>query len=973
MSSAYQLKPWTVNVTPHPDIIAGNLDNATFAASLGSVIRKDPNCPKVYSDAREFFQATYLTKELKQLLQDVLKGLQGEPGDRVLQLRTPFGGGKTHALVSLYHITQNRQDLQGIPDLASLPNPGEVKVASFIGLDMDAATGTGELGIRNWELRIAPTSRILTPWGYLAWQIGGYDAYGLVETQDQQRIAPGNDILRQLFGDQPVLLLMDELLIYIENAMGITVGDSTFGRQILTFIQKLTEVVRELPKTVLVYSLQASVQEAIGNEGLLSVLDKLVSRIDAKKEPVSGDEVMKVLQRRLFTSIGDRDLIQEVARQQAELYRKFRETYSENPRENQEIQQQADLLADRIESSYPFHPDLLDLMYHRWGSLPSYQRTRGALQFLGRVVGALWQTQDNSALITPSSIPFSDSGVKQAFFSQVGERSAYDSVLSADIIGRKAKVKIVDNRIASDAPALAQLKVGTRLANAILMYSFGARGGEERGVMEQEIASATLTPGLDRTTITAALSDLKEQLLYLHYVGRRYRFETKPNLNKLISDEESKVNSDEVIETIRTDLEKAILTKQGGEVHRGKAIIWASDSSKISDNILQFQIVYLHPSWAEKSPEVIKIDALNWLEYRGHDKREYKNALAFVVPHPIQIDKARKAARISVAITSLVEQKKKYQFSPEDVEELTGKAKEANNELTAAIRRLYDEILLPLPCTDGTAPIRLEKIDLQSQLNTSQPLQERILDALKNHVFNQITVNKLVRLSGLENADTQYIKAKDLVSYFFKFPNYPKLLGVEPIKKAIFEAIASGKLGYVPNLTISPRGIPTVESAKLISFNSLIPQDELDLEGYLLSDNLTSLLQAQFKVKEDQETVSYSQVKVPEETIAAILQEEPNKTLTEKTTTSSISRSILVDIKEKRKPAKQYSLEAITNKAQIFQLFELLQTLSDKADSMTVHIKVKANTNTEFDLNWLRNAIEEPLDEQDIEASTKVE
>jgi len=49
--------------------------------------------------------------------------------------------------------------------------------------------------------------------------------------------------------------------------------------------------------------------------------------------------------------------------------------------------QQADLLAERIQSSYPFHPDLLDLMYHRW-QLPSYQRTRGALQFLARTVYA---------------------------------------------------------------------------------------------------------------------------------------------------------------------------------------------------------------------------------------------------------------------------------------------------------------------------------------------------------------------------------------------------------------------------------------------------------------------------------------------------------------------------------------------------------------------------------------------------------
>ena len=374
--NAYQLKPWTQVVTPHNDILEGNLDSSTYAASLGSVVRGDDTCPRVYRDAREFFKATYMTKELKSLLEGVLRGLNGEKGDRVLQLRTPFGGGKTHSLVSLYHLATNREKLQDFPELATLPNPGAVKTVAFIGLDVGASTG----------VEVEPGKRVLTPWGYMAWKIGGAEAYALLETEDQQRIAPGNDILRQIFGNDPVLLLLDEFLVYVESAMALPVGDSTFGRQVLTFIQKLTEVVRELPKAVLVYSLQASIQESFGNDGTLVMLDKLVSRIDAKKEPVAGDEVMKIIQRRLFADIGNSTIIEEVAHQQAELYRKFYESYEDTSRGKQQVQQQADLLAERIKLSYPFHPDLLDLMYYRWGSLPSYQRTRGALQFLARVV-----------------------------------------------------------------------------------------------------------------------------------------------------------------------------------------------------------------------------------------------------------------------------------------------------------------------------------------------------------------------------------------------------------------------------------------------------------------------------------------------------------------------------------------------------------------------------------------------------------
>jgi hypothetical protein len=96
--------------------------------------------------------------------------------------------------------------------------------------------------------------------------------------------------------------------------------------------------------------------------------------------------------------------------------------------------------------------------------------------------------------------------------------------------------------------------------------------------------------------------------------------------------------------------------------------LWAKDSAAITDKVPHFSITYLDPSWAEKSKELILADTLNWLENRGSDKREYKNALAFVVPNKAQMDKARKGARTALAISSLIEQKTKYKFSTEDLE-----------------------------------------------------------------------------------------------------------------------------------------------------------------------------------------------------------------------------------------------------------------------------------------------------------------
>ncbi|HEY9807902.1 MAG TPA: DUF499 domain-containing protein [Halomicronema sp.] len=957
--TAYQLKPWTQVVTPHPDILDGKLDNATYAANLGSVIRQEPQCPRLYKNARDFFNATYLTGEIRGILVDVFKGLQGDAGNRVIQLRTPFGGGKTHTLLSLYHLAKHRDQLWEVSQLDSLPDPGEVTVAAFTGLDISVSTG----------IQIENGPQILTPWGYLAWQIGGIEAYQLIEADDKNRTAPGNNDLRKMIGDKPTLILMDEFLVYVENAMGITLGDSTFGRQVLTFVQKLTEVVRELPKTVLVYSLQASVQEAVGNEGLLSVLDKLVSRIDAKKEPVSGDEVMEVVRKRLFTDIGDEEIITEVARQQAALFRKFRESCATTNREKQEVEQQANILEERIKLSYPFHPDLLDLMYHRWGSLPSYQRTRGALQFLASMVYALREKNDRSWLISPGNVLFDHEAVRSAFFTQVGERDNYSAVIAADLIGRKAKVNFVDQRIAQDVPAMSNLKVGSRLASAILMYSFGARGGEERGVFEQEIVGACLAPGLDRNTIVTVLNDLREELLYLHYVGQRYRFETKANLNKLVADEEHKISSDEVLEKIQFDLRNSLKNAQG------KVVLWPKDSSAIPDHINQFCTVYLDSSWAEKSTEALQEDGMRWLENRGNDKRDYKNAIAFVVPNAIQFDKARKATRTLLAVNSLVKDKDKHKFSVEDLDELKAKAKEATSSLDAGLRRLYEQILLPLRFQQEQAPLRLEMVDLQSQINTSQNLQDRVLDALKSYVFNSITVSKILSFSKINESEIGVIQGDELISYFFRFPGYPKLLSDEPIKKAILGAIADGSMGYVPKLKIVGDSV-AIDKPELISFNRHIPADELDLSGYLLAPRIVEQFQQQPPIidpendKTKSDFINYSD-SLAGNTSSKVGEQKP--TVEYKSGSSSLIRSVLVDIVDGKQAAKRYTLSSTLNKAQIFEFFEMLQRLSDRADDMSIKIEVKAFTKGEFDPNWIRNAIEEPLDEMDIQANTKLE
>lgn len=481
-ATAYTLRPWTDVVVPHADVRSGHLSQGTFAANLAAVAYRHSEEP-VYADAASFFAATHLTGAMRVLLRDVFGVLAGRGGDRALQLRTPFGGGKTHTLLALLHLARDRTAVAGATDLEGVPDPGPVRVAVLSGEYLDPQRG-----------RKVDGRTIRTLWGELAYQLGGWDAYDALLVDGEEGTPPGGERLAARLDQGPTLVLLDEVLVYILKGRAIARGDSNAGQQALLFMQNLTEAVNQQREAVMVYSLQASVGEAVQEEGLLQTLEHITARIDARREPVSGDEVLKVVQRRLFESTGEPDVAREVARAYAGLVERELLAGAEADDERREAVDAAQRLERRIEDSYPFHPELIDLMYQRWGSLPSYQRTRGALQFLATVVHALWERRgegEPQGLIAPATWASVMKTCARASSSRSARPTSTRRWVEADFLGAGAGTRIIDERVGSGSPALRRLRVGTRVATSIALLSFGAREGEERGALEREVLEAT--------------------------------------------------------------------------------------------------------------------------------------------------------------------------------------------------------------------------------------------------------------------------------------------------------------------------------------------------------------------------------------------------------------------------------------------------------------------------------------------------
>jgi hypothetical protein len=824
-SLAYSLRPWTEVVRPHPDVASGDLALGTYAANLAAVALGG-EAELVYRDAQPFFDATYFTPTMVELLRDVFRALTGEGGDRVVQLKTPFGGGKTHSLLALYHLARSREAAARVPELDRIPDPGSVRVCVLSGEYLDPARG------REVEGRT-----IRTLWGELAYQLGGWEAYDALLVDGEEGPPPGGERLGQLLaGAAPALVLLDEVLVYAAKAKAVTIGASTLDRQVLLFVQHMTEAVNQARRAALVYSLQASVGEAVGEEGLLEQLEKIAGRIDERREPVSGDEVLRVVQRRLFADAGAEDVRREVARQYGALLAEQLAVAAETDGDRREAQAAGEAMELRIIDAYPFHPELLDLMFHRWGSLPSYQRTRGALQFLATVVHALWAgraEREPQALIGPGDVDLADEGTRLTFLEQVGETDQYRSVIEADFLAGDAGTRVVDERLGRDAPGLERLRVGTRVATSIMLLSFGAREGADRGALEREVIEASLVPGLDRHVLLAALEAMRgEALLYLHHVGGRYRFEPRPNLNRLIQQEQERVTREEVRARVRERLESA-LGAAGPE--RRHVVLWPATPAEVPDEGDVFHVVYLPPEW---SPSATALE--RWVLDGAGGPRINRNSLCLIEPEGGRFDDARAAGRRVLAVEALLSGR--LQIQPEQRAELAERAKAAESELRAALGHVYVRVQVPAGLGDDGS-LRFASRELATILATGRGLHERVREALETHVATRLYPAKVAALAQL-GPEREWRWVREIAQALPHFLDHPKVWTPNALALGIAEGVQQGIFGYSATATESD-GTLTASTSSIRLREPLAPEQvQLGDNSVLMSVALAERLSA---------------------------------------------------------------------------------------------------------------------------------
>ena len=757
---------WSKNI-PYPD-----LDPARFEVDLNKVLRGEG--PEEYRDPKKFFTITYATKEVKDMIRVINKALTRGPG-LVQALLSPFGGGKTHTLLIIYHAFSH-PDVVPLEKSADDPHgfPRPAVKAKVVALDGRDAPAGGENPPR-------------TLWGAIAEALGLYD---IIKDYDVKMQVPEyNVLLRMLKASEPVIILLDELPQYLERAKAVVVGNTTLASLTLSFLHAFLDAVTSA-KAVFIVSVPEEVyaETSADVEQLVRNAKGIITRVAEFRAPLTVEELVGILKKRIFRYI-DEGWGELVVKRYADFYEERQAafpTYAANSS-----------YLERLRKCYPFHPSLIDILTERIVAIPGFQRTRGILRLMAAVVAAIKDDDRITGMIMPGDVDLSNDAVLNELLRR--EYGVYRAIVENDIARRDGSARA--QRLLKNRP------LAVRVATTVFLNSFTLSGKDiaEISPTAGEVALQVVRPGENPFEVHDTLKDLlspEAGLFFIHEVEGRYFFTVFPNINRLIEQEQAKITDIEAEEQIR-DMVKRKYAGRG----KGLNLIFAWEAVPTDEPVLRLVILDIHEG-APEGKEPSRAREI-WEKY-GTVFRSNQNALIFAYPTPAGIKRLIALVKRRIAIERLLKRKEIIPVSLRGKEDKTlmKLVQEINREkLKAEKQRVDSEIELEIvrayanfayPTVDVEGRPHLRSVSFSDLVQRGMKIAEVALRALgpeegegkiAKKIIPSFILDKIIKPAWEKEAP---IRIEDVKKRFFEDPSLPVPLKEDVIWRALREGVKQG-------------------------------------------------------------------------------------------------------------------------------------------------------------------------------------
>ncbi len=765
--------PWHQLCTLREDVRRGTLTLDEFAADLNGV--RTGEARPVYREPGMFFDRTYPTFSMKTLAGDVLRRLAGQGGKPVLQLQVAYGGGKTHTLITLLHLAERGQTLADHKTVsefvafAGLPQAPKARVALLPGDQFDVKEGLEVYGPDG------KTRRVRTLWGALAYQLGGDVGYARLKAHDEDFTSPAEPLLVDLLR-APLkeglssLVLIDEAVWYYR---GLVNSNPRMLGTIKDFYQVLTQAVAKVDRAAIVASLIASRTEANDQTGTqcLAALDDVFGRLAEPVDPVARDDVAEVLRRRLFERVPEteerRSVIDTVMASMQRLPLR-------------EAQRDQDAY-DRLMASYPFHPDLINVLYQKWTQISGFQRTRGALRLLASALRES-EGRDLSPLIGPSALLPADRGASPALVELIKiceEHERWTPILTGEL----EKAREIQGALPTmQAREIEQAVVATFLHSQPL----GQRAAHT------DLLALLAHPSVDGAALEEGLRKWRGLSWFLVEDPDAWQLGITPNLTHMHVQAMSWLSEDEIEEELKRRIQaipQLAAADPGVEVHR-----LPPSPGYVNDNLrLHYLILGAECAVEPGKPLPACVESYFNEKSGPSDPRIYRNNIIALAPEVSRVAGLREQVRRWLGWARLEKPENFKLLTDSQKKELPGKKQGAANNLPEAVVGAYNILV----AVDESG--RVQTQTLRSYPGLGGTPFERIKAMLaEDERLLATTLDPDLILPGSYLqlwADGQTSRrVTDLMAAFGQFPRLPRLLRPEALYETLARGVREGAL-----------------------------------------------------------------------------------------------------------------------------------------------------------------------------------
>ena len=797
-----RLTPWHQVVRLKEELRSGELALAEFAADLHEVTQAQGRRP-IYEEPEQFFTLTYPTHALRELVKDVAGRLAGQSDKAVRQLELTYGGGKTHTLITLYHLFR---DPAALPDL-----PAVREFREHVGADLPRALPIAlcfdkidvERGIDGVRAPDGETRTLRHPWSVLAFQLAGAAGLRAIhgDGRDEERETPPAEPLLVDLIERPqrqglgTLILVDEVLMYAREKAGM---DPVWRDRVTDFFQYLTQAVAKVDRAAIVASLLATdpnkQRGELGQLLITGLFDVFRRQREEGVLPVGKEDVTEVLCRRFFEPDGIRD--RSAFRSHViGVVRGLAKLDDVTAREGAGAEQ-------RFCDSFPFHPELTDVFYSRWTQLAGFQRTRGILRTLATALREAEQWDDSplvgpaALLAAPGAPPVAEAvrelaGVATAEGgSGDGNRTDWAPLLETEL--ERAR------QIQDELPALRDGREAEQAVVAVFLHSqpIGHKAYTPeivRLVGSRAPDAIELEKGLRRwREISWFLDDADagvDDPSAAQSLPPSWRLGNRPNLRQMHDEAcAQRVGTEAVVARLEEAIRGAKSLVEGATaLEVGVHLLPAAPRDVRDDG--SFRYAVLGPGAVSDSGKPSPVAKRFLDETTGPERpRVHRNAVVLAVPSRDGLEAAHAAVRALLGWEEVQAQLAGHEVDAVQEERLRRRLQEARGRVPEAVRHAYG-VVVTVNERNAVHAFRLPA--------SGRPLFTEIKNDGRSRI-KETPVDAAALLPDgpydlwSEDEDARFVK--DLAGAFARYPRLPKVLTPKVLLETVLQGVERGLL-----------------------------------------------------------------------------------------------------------------------------------------------------------------------------------